>query len=300
MTQPGTDEMPTATRAPKPAGHAPPAPAPESRATSREPRTTSHEFPPPVHVWGLPLAPLSMAGTLAAIDQLIASGRPAYLITANLHYAMLTHAEPDLDAINAGAALVLADGMPLVWAARGRLPGRVPGSDLIFAVAARAATRGHRLFLLGGAPGVGQRAAENLRARAPGLNIVGIEAPILADLGPDEEAALIGRIRAARPDILLAALSQPAGERWLARHCEALGVPVCAQIGAALDFAAGRVRRAPRWMQRIGLEWAFRLILEPCRLGPRYLRNALFLARRLTRDLLGRDRDPSRTSPGPR
>jgi N-acetylglucosaminyldiphosphoundecaprenol N-acetyl-beta-D-mannosaminyltransferase len=249
--------------------------------------------PPAVEVWGLPLAPLTLEATLDAVDALVAAGRPSYFITANLYYAMLTARHPDLDAINRAAAFVLADGMPLVWASRYKrrpLPERVAGSDLIFRISERAAARGHRLFLLGGAPGVGEAAARALVGRYPGLAIVGVEAPEIGEAGGAAESALIARIQAARPDILFAALGQPKGERWIGRNLDALGVPVCVQVGASIDFVAGRVRRAPPWMQKTGMEWVFRMAQEPRRLGPRYASNIAFLARMVGRDLTGRGR----------
>ena len=251
-------------------------------------------LPSPVEVWGLPLAPLTWEQTLDVVDALVAAGRPSYLVTANLYYAMLTDRNPDLDTLNRGAALVLADGMPLVWASRykpgGPLPERVAGSDLIFGLCERAAARGYGVFLLGAAPETAAQAARALEQRYPGLSIVGVESPYLSQLTPEGEAALIERIRAARPAILIGAFGQPHGERWIARNVEAMGVPVCAQLGASIDFAAGRVRRAPRWMQRTGLEWLFRMLQEPRRLGPRYAANAAFLMRMVVRDLTGRGR----------
>jgi N-acetylglucosaminyldiphosphoundecaprenol N-acetyl-beta-D-mannosaminyltransferase len=238
----------------------------------------------PVWIWGLPLAPLTSAQLLEAIAERIDAKAPSYFITANLNYAMLTDRHEDLREINRRAAWIVADGMPLVWASRWRgtpLPERVAGSDLIFALCNLAAERGYRVFLLGGAPGVGEAAAANLRLRSPRLQIVGVEAPPFREPTEAENAALVGRIRATRPDILLVAFGQPKGERWIFAHQEALGVPVCAQVGASLDFAAGRVRRAPRWVQQAGLEWAFRLALEPRRLAGRYVSNGLFLLGRL-------------------
>jgi N-acetylglucosaminyldiphosphoundecaprenol N-acetyl-beta-D-mannosaminyltransferase len=243
-------------------------------------------LPAPVWVWGLPLAPVTLANAIEAIGALIAAGRPSYLVTANLNYAMLTDRRPELDALNRGAALVLADGMPLVWAARWQqtpLPERVAGSDLIFALSGLAARRGYRVFLLGGAPGVADQAARNLCERYPGLQIVGTVSPPYRDLDAAEHAALLETIRAARPNLLIGAFGQPRGELWMAENHRSLGVPVCVQMGAAIDFAAGRVRRAPRWVQRTGLEWAFRFALEPRRLGGRYLRNGLFLGKMLVR-----------------
>ena len=247
----------------------------------------------PTWVWGLPFAPLTAAAAIDEVERLIDAGEPAYFITANLNYMMLSHADPAVREVNRGAAMILADGMPPVLASRRSarpLPERVAGSDLIFALCDLAARRGFGVFLLGGAPGVAERAARNLEARAPGLRVVGTEAPPAAALAdPAEEAALLARIRAARPDLLLVAFGQPKGELWLARNLRALDVAVGVQVGAALDFAAGRVRRAPRWVRDSGLEWAFRLALEPGRLARRYARNALYLARMLARSASGGD-----------
>jgi N-acetylglucosaminyldiphosphoundecaprenol N-acetyl-beta-D-mannosaminyltransferase len=238
-----------------------------------------------VDLWGLPLAAVTADQVIAEIDRRLVTREPAYIITANLNYAMLTEQHPDLHAINREATFVTADGMPLVWESRRRgtpLPERVAGSDLIFRLAQHAANRGARIFFLGGPPGVGEGAGHQLEDRYPGLCFAGAESPPYRDLEPDETTALLARIREARPDILILAFGQPRGERWLHAHYRDTGAPVCLQMGASLDFAAGRMRRAPQWMQRTGLEWLFRLAQEPRRLTGRYLRNALFLARRLT------------------
>jgi N-acetylglucosaminyldiphosphoundecaprenol N-acetyl-beta-D-mannosaminyltransferase len=236
-----------------------------------------------VHVWGLPLAPLTLPQTLDLIDRWVADRTPRYVITANVHYAMLAAGDPRLGPVTRGAALVLADGMPLVWASRGRLPERVAGSDLVPALCERAAERGHRVFLLGAAPGVADQAAANLRARFPGVTIAGTLAPPFRDLSPAERDELIQTVRAARPDLLFVAFGQPKGELWVAENYQSLGVPVTMQVGATLDFLAGRMPRAPRWIQRVGLEWAYRLVREPRRLGGRYARNGLFVIRQMLR-----------------
>jgi N-acetylglucosaminyldiphosphoundecaprenol N-acetyl-beta-D-mannosaminyltransferase len=244
-----------------------------------------------VWVWGVPFAPMTLGETVDAIDALIERRRPSYFITANLHYVMLTRDHPDLVAINEGAAFILADGAPVVWAARRRptpLPERVAGSDLIFHLCSLSARKGRRLFFLGAPEGVAEEAAEKLRARYPGLHVVGTECPPFRELTDDEHEQLLGRIRAANPDILLVAFGQPKGERWIFENHERLGVPVSVQVGASLEFAAGRFARAPRWMQRTGLEWAFRLSQEPRRLFSRYARNAGFLGRMIIHDLFRR------------
>jgi N-acetylglucosaminyldiphosphoundecaprenol N-acetyl-beta-D-mannosaminyltransferase len=237
-----------------------------------------------VWVWGVPFAAITLAEAVATVSELIRDGRPSYFITAPTHYAMLTEQYPDLQAINDRAAFIVADGKPLVWASRMRgtpLPERVAGSDLIFHLCEEAARQGFRVFLLGGGEGVAEEAARRLVELYPGLQIVGTECPPFREPTAEEEEALLGRIRRAAPDILFVAFGQPKGERWIIRHYESLGVPVSVQVGASLDFAAGRVRRAPRWMQKSGLEWVFRLSLEPRRLAGRYARNAWFIFRRM-------------------
>ena len=232
-------------------------------------------------VFGLPLACLTKEAVLDTIDAQIEKRQPSFIITANLHYAMLASRQPELQQLNQAAAFILADGMPLVWASRltkNQLPERVTGADLLPAICQRAAVKGHRIFFLGGAPGVGQLAADRLREKYPHLQIVGIESPQLSELTTNEEQDLIQRIRMAGTDVLFAALGQPRGEQWIAKHLHALNVPVSMQIGASLDFAAGRVSRAPSWIQRSGLEWIYRFGCEPLRLGPRYFQNLWFLA----------------------
>jgi len=257
----------------------------------------------PVWVWGVPFTPLTLAETVAAVGTLIQAGKPTYFITANTQYAMLTAENPDLSSINQQAAFIVADGAPLVWASRWQrspLPERVAGSDLIFELCAKAAQEGYRVFFLGGATGVAEEAAQRLQARYPELQVVGIECPPFRELTSEEQAVLTARIRSARPDLLIAAYTMPKGERWLAANLAAVGVPVGVNVGAAIDFAAGRVRRAPRWMQTAGLEWAFRLALEPRRLFARYAGNAWFILQTVMYGLArapGRPRAPHSTRP---
>lgn len=242
----------------------------------------------PVWIWGVPFAPLSRVAAAEAVSALAEAGRPSFFITANAHYMMLSHRSASLRAVNARAAFILADGIPIVWASRWKqtaLPERVAGSDLIYDLCERAAARGHRIFLLGGADGVADEAAQRLERRYPGLNVVGIYTPPFRELSEAEQRDLIERIQAAAPHLLLVAYTMPRGELWLAEHIERLGVPVCVNVGAAFDFVAGRIPRAPRWVQKIGLEWAYRLSREPRRLAPRYARNGWFLLSMAARDL---------------
>jgi N-acetylglucosaminyldiphosphoundecaprenol N-acetyl-beta-D-mannosaminyltransferase len=167
------------------------------------------------------------------------------------------------------AALVVADGMGIIWASRilhVPFPERVAGSDLLPLLAERCARRGYRLFLLGAAPGVAEEAAHALLKRAPGLQIAGTHAGSPA---PDEADSILDQIRAARPDVLAVAYGAPKQDLWICHHAQALGeagVGVALGVGGTFDFLAGRVQRAPRWVQRIGLEWAFRIIAQPRRI----------------------------------
>jgi N-acetylglucosaminyldiphosphoundecaprenol N-acetyl-beta-D-mannosaminyltransferase len=242
--------------------------------------------PNAVDVLGLKVAPWTLSQTLTKIDALLAAGGSHFFITANLNYAMLSAADRELQAINEQAAFLLADGMPLVWASRLNrtpLPGRVTGADLVPALAAHAARKGRRILLLGGRPGIARRAASNLRKAHVGLHVVGADCPELSTLTAAATQRLIARIRAARAQIVLVAFGQPKGERWLYANYRELGDVVAAQVGAAIDFAAGEVSRAPRCMQTLGIEWLYRFYLEPARLWRRYLANSCFLTRSLAR-----------------
>ena len=263
------------------------------------PMTVSDPLPAqvPVWVWGVPFVPWTLSRTVDEVERLIGAGGARYFMTVNLHTAMLVSEDPAVRAAVDGAAFVVADGMPLVWASRvrgPRLPERVTGADLFPALCARAAQKGYRVFFLGGPPGVGAAAAENLSARFPGLQVVGTESPPYRPLTAREEGELLDRVRGARPHLVFVSFSQPKGELWTHQNSSALSGAVCVNIGAALDFAAGRIRRAPRWMQRTGLEWMYRLAREPRRLFTRYARNAAFVARMLLTELTNRNRRRNR------
>jgi N-acetylglucosaminyldiphosphoundecaprenol N-acetyl-beta-D-mannosaminyltransferase len=246
-----------------------------------------------VRVWGLPLAPDTFDQALDRIDRLIATGEPSFFITANLNYAMLADADGRLKRLNDRAAFILADGMPLVWWSRlgsRPLPERVAGSDLIYGMCERAAKKGHRVYLLGGGPGVADEAAAALVKRYPGLQIAGTECPPFRPLSAAEEQEQCARVQAARPDILFVAFGQPKGELWIADNLDRLGVPVSVQVGASLDFVAGRVKRSPVWMRKTGLEWLYRLAQEPRRLAGRYLDNVRFLFKAIFASRFRRER----------
>lgn len=264
-------------------------PVPTKVAPRVQPPTVPYQRAKVINVWDVPFDQVTMDSALDGIASMVAERTPRYVITANLNYAMLAAEDPSLGPITAGASMILADGQPIVWrsllgGAEDRLPCRVAGSEMIFRLAERAAEHGWRIYFLGAEPGVAQVCADNLAARYPGMIVAGVQSPPYRKLSLAEVEQQFADIRAAKPDILLVAFGQPKGEKWIAEHYQSLGVPVSIQVGASFDFAAGRVERAPLWIQKIGFEWAHRMLGDPKRLVPRYYRNFRYLALTLTRE----------------
>ena len=237
-----------------------------------------------VAVMGLPLANVTASEAVDQIEELILSGGTHQVATANLDFWVNSLRDVHLHRIIAGCSLVLADGMPLVWISRllgSPLKERVSGVDMVPMLAELSARKGYGIYLLGGKPGVGERATKLLQDRYPGVNIVGHHAPPLADLERMDHGDTLERIRQAKPDILMVAFGNPKQEKWIRMHAKRLGVPVSIGIGGSMDMLVGDVQRAPVWMQRSGLEWLGRCVQEPKRLSPRYWRNFSGLATRL-------------------
>jgi N-acetylglucosaminyldiphosphoundecaprenol N-acetyl-beta-D-mannosaminyltransferase len=224
---------------------------------------------------GMSLARLDSRGVLDHVFGQLARGRGGWLITANLDFVRRHARDAELRALYDEADLRVADGMPLLWAARLQgdpLPERVAGSSLVTPIAERAAREGRSLYLLGGAPGASTRAGELLTARFPGLRVLGSSSPMLSDPPTAAEiaplAAELGRLR---PDLVLVGLGSPKQERLIRALRPLLPASWMMGVGISFSFLAGDVRRAPRWMQRTGLEWIHRLAQEPRRLARRYL-----------------------------
>jgi N-acetylglucosaminyldiphosphoundecaprenol N-acetyl-beta-D-mannosaminyltransferase len=220
---------------------------------------------PAVEILGVPVHAVTMAQTLDWVAAAVAGGQPRQMCTANPEFVMLARRDPAFRAVLRQADLVLPDGVGLLWAAGRlgrRLPERVAGSDLIYRLAERGAAQGWRIYYLGAAEGVAARTAELLQARYPGLVVAGTFA---GTPHPDEDEALVARIRPARPDVLLVAYGAPQQDLWIARNRERLGVPVSLGVGGSFDFVAGVAVRAPAWAQRLGLEWLHRLWRQPWR-----------------------------------
>ena len=244
-----------------------------------------------VSVMGLPLAPVTLGEAVNRIDAMIESGETHQVATANLDFWLNSTRDEHLHRILAGCDMVLADGMPLVWASRvlgDALPERVTGVDLVPQLMAMSARKGYRVFLLGGREGVAERAAEMFERQFPGVHICGIFAPPVASLDEMDNSEMVERVKAAKPDLLLVSFGNPKQEKWIWMNKKRMGVPVSIGIGGSLDMLLGDLNRAPRWMQKTGLEWAMRLAQEPKRLGPRYARDFVGLVTKLPLALLGR------------
>jgi len=249
----------------------------------------STELKHSVAVMGLPLANVTADEAVEQIETLILSGGTHQVATANLDFWLNSLNDVHLHRIIAGCSLVLPDGMPLVWISRllGKpLKERVSGADLVPQLAELSAKKGYGIYLLGGKPGVAERATKVLQQMYPDVNIVGHHAPPLADLERMDHGDALDRIRAAKPDILMVAFGNPKQEKWIRMHAKRSGVPVSIGIGGSMDMLVGDVQRAPVWMQRSGLEWLGRCLQEPARLFPRYARNFSGLALKLPLALL--------------
>jgi N-acetylglucosaminyldiphosphoundecaprenol N-acetyl-beta-D-mannosaminyltransferase len=229
-----------------------------------------------VDVLGVGVSAIDMRQALEAIHGWINRRELQYVCVTGVHGVMESRRDPDLQRIHNRAGLVTPDGMPLVWLARrAGFPwvNRVYGPDLLLACCEASRQHGYRHFFYGGGPGVPERLAERLVARFPGLQVAGTNSPPFRSLLPEEDTAIVEQINAAAPDIVWVGLSTPKQERWMDAHRPRLEAPVLIGVGAAFDFHAGTKRQAPRWMQRSGLEWLFRLSQEPRRLWRRYSYN---------------------------
>jgi N-acetylglucosaminyldiphosphoundecaprenol N-acetyl-beta-D-mannosaminyltransferase len=207
---------------------------------------------------------------------MIRSRRPHQIVTANVDFLMQANRDIELRRIFLDADLVLCDGAPVRWASRwlgNPLPARVAGADLVPALFSSPVGRGLRVFLLGAGPGVATDAATQIGLRWPDVHVVGTFCPAFGSLLEMNHEEIVREVRTARPDVLLVAFGCPKQEKWIAMHLRTLGVPVVIGVGATIDFLAGRVRRAPAWMQQNGLEWIYRLLQEPARLQRRYRAN---------------------------
>lgn len=228
------------------------------------------------NILGVKLSAVNMTMALHTIDEWIRRQQANYVCVAPVHSIMECFDSPELRDVFNHAGLVTPDGMPLVWVSR--LHGqatteRVYGPDLLLALCEHGMALGYRHYFYGGAEGVAEILVERLHSRFPELQVAGLYSPPFRTLTSEEESNIIDRINATNPTIVWVGLGAPKQERWMAANLLNLSAPVLIGVGAAFDFHAGLKPQAPRWMQRSGLEWLFRLSTEPKRLWKRYLIN---------------------------
>lgn len=234
-----------------------------------------------VNVLGVGISVLNLSSALDVIAAAVRERRKGYICVTGVHGVMEAQDDPRFKEILNGAFLCTPDGMPMVWA--GRLAGhaemrRVYGPDLMLDLCAWSETSGAKHFFYGGAEGVAGLLAQKLKEKFPGLQVVGTYTPPFRALNDAEVQALQAQVAAVQPDIFWVGLSTPKQEKFMAEFLPKLECTLMLGVGAAFDFHSGRVSQAPRWMQRSGLEWFYRLCSEPRRLWRRYFRNnPLFL-----------------------
>lgn len=217
---------------------------------------------------------LTMAETLNEIDKLIQKKNCSYVVTPNVDHIVRLEKDEELQKVYKNASLILTDGKPLIWISKWYktpIKEKISGSDLFPRVCQLAANKNYTMYLLGAAEGVADTAARNLMKKYPGLNIVGTYSPPFGFEKNEQEMNKIKtQIQDVHPDILIVGLGCPKQEKFMYYHCKELGVPISFGLGASIDFEAGNIKRAPRWMSNHGLEWLYRFSKEPKRLFKRY------------------------------
>ena len=217
---------------------------------------------------------LTMAETLHEIDKLIQKKNCSYVVTPNVDHIVRLEKDVELQKVYKNASLILTDGKPLIWISKWYktpIKEKISGSDLFPKVCELAANKNYTMYLLGAAEGVADTAAKNLMKKYPGLNVVGTYSPPFGFEKNEQEMNKIKtQIQEVHPDILMVGLGCPKQEKFMYYHCKELGVPISFGLGASIDFEAGNIKRAPKWMSNHGLEWLYRFSKEPKRLFKRY------------------------------
>lgn len=239
---------------------------------------------PRVELGGVHIDQIDLVAAVERIEQFARSGQPHQVVTVNLDFLSISEHNPDFRATLNAADLAVADGMPLVWLSRLRgqpVPERVAGVELVTESCRLAAELDRGIFLLGAGPGVADAAGRRLQSIYPNLKVAGSYSPPLGPLTRRENQRIVDMIRLSGADFLFVALGAPRQDLWIRENQAQLQMPVAMGVGCVLDLLAGTVSRAPLWMQRSGLEWAYRLTHEPQRLWRRYLVNDLPMLARL-------------------
>ena len=220
----------------------------------------------PVKILDVPVHPLTMGETVSVLEESITSGEQAFVVTANAEIIMMCQEDAGYKKIvSQDAQLVLPDGAGAVWAGRHlgyKVPERVAGFDLYCQLLDKAAQKGYKAFFFGGSPGIAEAAKAKSEELYPGVQVVGCRNGYFKE---EESQAIIDEINASGADMLFAALGAPKQEKWLVRYREQLKPKILMGIGGSFDVFAGKMERAPKWMQDASLEWLFRLYKQPSR-----------------------------------
>lgn len=220
----------------------------------------------PVKILGVPVHPLTMDESVAVLEEKLQKKEQAFVVTANAEIIMMCQQDKEYNNIvSEQADLVLPDGAGAVWAGRylgNEVPERVAGFDLYNQLLKLSADKGYKAYFFGGAPGVAEAAKNKAEELYPGVQIVGCRNGYFTEA---EEEAIIKEINDAAPDMLFVALGAPKQEKWLVKYRNQLKPRVLMGIGGSFDVLAGKMERAPKWMQEASLEWAFRLYKQPSR-----------------------------------
>lgn len=220
---------------------------------------------------------LTMQETLQEIENIIKKNKNSYVVTPNVDHIVQLETNKELRDVYANASLILTDGKPLIWISKlygTPIKEKISGSDLFPLLCKMAAEKKYTMFFLGAAEGVAQTAANNLMDKYPGLKVVGTYSPPFGFENDKKEMDKIkSMIHKMKPDILIVGLGCPKQELFMYHHCKELNVPISFGLGASLDFEAGNVKRAPKWMANNGFEWLYRITQDPKRMAKRYLIN---------------------------
>ena len=222
---------------------------------------------------------LTMKEALSEIDRLVRANKKSYVVTPNMDHIVMLEKDRLFRRIYDDASLVLTDGKPLIWISRfygTPIKEKVSGSDLFPQICELAAKNNYKIYILGAAEGVAEKAAEKLMHKYSGLKVVGTYSPPLGfEKDKKEVKKIVSIINGSKADILAVALGSPKGEKFIYRIRNYINVAMSISIGATIDFEAGNVKRAPKWMSSIGLEWLFRITQDPKRMIKRYWKDAV-------------------------
>ncbi|MBS1714665.1 MAG: WecB/TagA/CpsF family glycosyltransferase [Armatimonadetes bacterium] len=243
-------------------------------------RTQTPESRPTIGLLGARVSTLDMAGTLAAVEEMVAEGGPHMLVTADASGFVIARSDLELAAIYAGASLVTPDSQGVVWALNRKGAGvkaRVSGVDLVAEICRMSANTGLRLFFLGAEPGVAETAAERLRLMFPGCHIVGTRHGYFP---PDDDLIVAEEVARSKPDVLFVAMGIPRQEKFIAKTMEIVRAKLAMGVGGSLDVFSGRAKRAPKLVQALKSEWLWRLMLNPSKFSkvktlPKFVRLVL-------------------------